>query len=320
MTIEHPSEFLDTGLTTMIREDASYAEQQGDITSRQLRAIIDNKWFRMFVPARMGGLGLSLPEVLRIEEGLAWADGSTAWIVTLCSGAGWFVGFLDQAIVGSIVRNNDFCIAGSGAATGTAEIVPQGFRINGTWRYASGSLHATMFTANCVIKGSNEVRSFILRPDEVNLQRTWNSMGMVATASHSFEVRNQVIPSNRGFVIDASHPVLGDPVYKYPFLQLAETTLAVNVSGMAMRFCELCQSSESRLILDHARQLLYDSVNGLPSQVSSASRSLVRISRDVVNKLYPSQGLRAADKGTEINRVWRNFHTAAQHSIFANNT
>src|SRR3546814_2426885 len=30
------------------------------------------------------------------------------------------------------------------------------------------------------------------------------------------------------------------PVFKYPFLQLAETTLSVNMSGMAMRFIELC--------------------------------------------------------------------------------
>jgi hypothetical protein len=51
-------------------------------------------------------------------------------------------------------------------------------------------------------------------------------------------------------------------------------------------------------------------------EVSKVSHDLVRISRDIVNWLYPLQGLKAADKTTEINRVWRNFHTAAQHSLF----
>ena len=75
----------------------------------------------MYVPKAYGGLGLSLPEILRIEEGLSWADGSTAWVVTLCSGAAWFIGFLNIDLGKNISENDQGCFAGSGAVTGVAD-------------------------------------------------------------------------------------------------------------------------------------------------------------------------------------------------------
>ena len=55
------------------------------------------------------------------------------------------------------------------------------------------------------------------------------------------------------------------------------------------------------------------------NQVSALSHGLVARSRDLVNELYPFCGLEAANTRNEINRVWRNFHTAGQHALFRNN-
>jgi alkylation response protein AidB-like acyl-CoA dehydrogenase len=316
-TIPHPSEWLNETITSVVRNEAFKAEQQRHLTDKQLELIIDNRWFRMFVPERLGGLGFNLQQALQVEEGLAWADGSTAWVVTLCSGAGWFIGFLDPNIASDIVTNKRFCVAGSGAPSGVAEKVDGGYRINGSWKYASGSLHATMFTVNCVI--DSRVQSFILKPNEVTVKRTWNGMGMVATGTHSFEVNDQLVPSDRCFIIDPAHAKLADPIYQYPFLQFAETTLAVNISGLASRFVDLASeyvaTNEVRNLLDQQRQKFFNSIEDL-SNISALSQQLVKTSRDVVNTLYPSCGLRSANATTEINRVWRNLHTAAQHALF----
>ncbi|HEU5145863.1 MAG TPA: acyl-CoA dehydrogenase, partial [Chryseosolibacter sp.] len=50
--------------------------------------------------------------------------------------------------------------------------------------------------------------------------------------------------------------------------------------------------------------------------VSETSYALAHGSRQVVDALYPYCGLTAADTTQEINRVWRNLHTASQHAIF----
>jgi indole-3-acetate monooxygenase len=50
--------------------------------------------------------------------------------------------------------------------------------------------------------------------------------------------------------------------------------------------------------------------------LSTISLSLSNHSRQIVTELYPHTGLFAADTRNEINRVWRNIHTAGQHSLF----
>jgi hypothetical protein len=51
------------------------------------------------------------------------------------------------------------------------------------------------------------------------------------------------------------------------------------------------------------------------AEVGQVSRRLARTSLAAVDRLYPFAGLRAANPETELNRVWRNLHTASQHFL-----
>lgn len=359
--VHHPSNLFPKEMADEIRAASAEAERLRDLHPLQLKHIYEQGWFRMFIPQSYGGLGWSLPRVLQVEESLSWMDASTAWVVTLCSGAGWFTGFLSPSLVRELVTDKHVCFAGSGAATGIAEERGDGYRINGHWKYASGSLHATVFTANCVLHKEGRpqlnsdctpiVRAFVFQRDEVILHPHWNSMGMIATGSHSFEVKELIVPAHRCFSLAPGDAVVNTPVFKYPFLQLAETTLSVNMSGMAMRFIELCDlqlsakkspsgssgksDAHRQLALAHAemersRERFYSAMQTswtlcekgevisleVLTEVSDASYALAHGSRQTVDALYPYCGLTAADTTQEINRVWRNLHTASQHALF----
>jgi hypothetical protein len=191
------------------------------------------------------------------------------------------------------------------------------------------------------------IRAFVMKQNEVRIHKTWNAMGMVATGSHSFDVKNLKVSENRCFQIDPNKAVINKPIFRYPFLQLAETTLAVNLSGLAIRFIELAEeliaqktnSNKARSMkilkqekskLNDCRSQFYKAVDAswkscgskksiLKTElvkVSKASHELARQSRTLVDQLYPICGLTAADTTQEINRVWRNLHTASQHSLF----
>lgn len=358
----HPSRVIATGLTDKIRSLAAAAEELGQLHPDQLAIIYEQGWFNLFVPKQYGGLELSLPEALRIEEALAWTDGSTGWTVTLCSGANWFVGFLDPSAAPEIYKDRKVCLAGSGKASGIARITKDGYTISGQWNYATGSLHATAFTANCTIEkngvmlqdaaGDPLVYSFWFHKDEVSIRKNWNSIGMAATASHGFEVKEVTVPSNRSFLLQPGKAVLADPVYHFPFLAFAEATLAVNYSGMAVNFLDLCRDlfeeklsrpstsrstlpplrdmlQEAEQELNTARSLFYAAINSswdtmVSTQsvsdeqlqsISHTSRRLATIARNKVDLLYPFCGITAADPSTAINRVWRDLHTASQHSL-----
>src|ERR1700744_6124630 len=93
--LAHPSSVIDQKYTDIIRNAAPKAEETGKLTKEQLALIHDQKWFKLLAPQKYGGLQMSLPDALELEEALAWADGSVGWMVTLCAGAGWFGGFTD---------------------------------------------------------------------------------------------------------------------------------------------------------------------------------------------------------------------------------
>lgn len=230
-------------------EMAQKAEKLGCLPPEWLEQIYTEKWFKLFVPVHLGGLGCSLPEALQIEEKLAYADGSLGWTVTLCAGAGWFVGFMEESLRNTIFPDPKLCLAGSGFVGGKADRVGDRFHLSGHWTYASGALHASHFTANCALyengnpvqdaKGNPLVKAFILDKNEVNILDGWNYMGMIATGSHAFEVEHLDVPLNRCFDIDPTQAQLPDLVYQYPFLPFAEATLAVNILGISRHLQEL---------------------------------------------------------------------------------
>jgi indole-3-acetate monooxygenase len=341
--VQHPSFFILPELSATIRSLSAGSERQGVLHPALLDIIYRERWFHLFVPHSFGGLQLSLPQALRIEEGLAWADGSVGWTVTLCSGAGWFIGILEPTAAGVIFSDPKACLAGSGQASGVAEITGDGYKVWGQWKFATGAPHATVFTANCVLykdgtpligpDGQPIVRAFWFWRKEVQIQENWYGMGLVATSSYSFEVQGVTLPANRLFEIDPAQATLPDVIFQYPFLSFAETTLAVNSSGMATRFMDLCRPigklDSATKKLEQERATFYKTVDdsweellqkgGLSietiSDIGRASRRLASLSLRLVDELYPLCGLEAADTRTEINRVWRNLHTASQHVL-----
>ncbi len=146
-----PDSLINTIDLSVIREHARDAEKLGTLHPLQMEIIHKNGWLNSFVPKEFGGLGLTLPEIVELEESISWADGSVGWMVTLCSGAAWFIGFLDADLSKEIIQGTEMCFAGSGAPNGTAELRKNGYEISGHWKYASGSLHATVFTAEGLI-------------------------------------------------------------------------------------------------------------------------------------------------------------------------
>ncbi len=362
MQIQHPATLLKPKWVEIIRSGAAKAERTGLLQLKQLALIYEQQWFKLLVPKAYSGNAKSLPEMVQLEESLAWADGSFGWVVTLCSGAGWFSGFMPVKEASAIFANPKVCLAGSGASNGTATISGDGFVLNGSWKYASGAQHATHFTANCVVKNADEmvlnedgeplILSFIIDKKEVKLISAWKYTGMMGTGSDAFEIKNLQVPANRSFKINPDFTMVDQMLYRYPFKQLAEATLAANLSGMAIHFMDLAEIifeekmgldklsinqktilentfrqlqtefnqlrqefyfalNQSWLLLDHEKSTVKEALQ----QVSKTSRLLAKKSRETVDQLYPFCGLVAASPDTEINRIWRDLHTASQHSL-----
>ncbi|MET0858336.1 MAG: acyl-CoA dehydrogenase [Telluria sp.] len=344
---------------------APSADRAAFIDPVQQALIHRRGWLRMLAPRAAGGAELPLPAVVRLEEQIAAIDGSMGWLVTLCAGAGWFAGFLPPPVAGEIISTRRVCVAGSGAPTGHADREGDGFRITGRWDYASGAPMATHFTLNAVLReggqpllddsGAPRIRAFLVPAREVVLVPSWRTIGLRATASHSYKIDGKWIAADHGFTIDAAQATADGPLYRFPFLSLAYFTLAANLSGMARHFVQLATpliarrkrpvveanqglpprvSAAERLRelaqgLENARHHFYQLLDRAWERVDSnqvldadetaaiqaASLALVKACRSAVDEIYPYCGLHAAHEESDINRVWRDFHTATQHSL-----
>ena len=320
-------------------------------------------WLTMLAPRSAGGAELPLPQAVRLEEAVAAVDGSMGWVLTLCAGAGWFAGFLEPELARAIVGTPRACLSGSGAATGHAEEDGDGYRITGSWDYASGAPMATHFTLNARLQragqplldeqGQPRIRAFLVPAALVRLVPSWNSLGMRASASHSYRIDGQWLGKEHGFTISPDTATAGGPLYRYPFYSLAYVTLAANVAGMAAHFMELAEECmrhrrharaglplldvpevasflrDKQQAVAAARAHFYAVLDDSWAQVAAAaplaadamqavqasSLDLVAASRAAVDGLYPYCGLYAAREDSTINRVWRDFHTASQHAL-----
>lgn len=311
----------------------------------------ENLW-NLWVPKLYGGLEMTLTNGLKTLRHLAQMDGSLGWTVTLCSGANFFIGNLSKETANDIFIDpkEPICFGGSGGVSGTAQRKGEGYTIYGTWKYATGAPYLTHFTLSAKIQergkdvldeeGMPLVRSFVLDRKDVNIIRDWNTMGLKATATHSFEVSSVWAHEKYSFVYNQwYHP---QNIFKIPFGVFADLTLWVNYVGMAAHFLEEAKlvvnksgtldklasviSQSDAKILSWAGQVedkIYLS-DGFPEDWIGdihleASTSVKTISECIIG-IYPLLGIRGCSEKHQLNQVFRDYFTATQHHIFSTKT
>lgn len=305
----------------------------------------ENLW-NIWVPSKYGGLEFRLTEGLSRLQELAQIDGSLGWTVTLCSGANFFIGNLEPKVAEQIFKTpKNSILGGSGGVFGTAEKIGDNYKISGTWRYATGANYLTHFTLNAEIQengkailnenGSPQIRSFILPKDNVKIIEDWSTMGLKASVTHSFEVKNVLVPAGFSFIYNEFYQPQN--IFKIPFSVFADLTLWVNYLGMAEHFLEEARSFTSEDILKNLEKCIAVFQNEISAYSktiedeiaagnkildsyseeihSSASNSVKNLSKNII-KIYPFLGVKASRNGHPLNQVFCDYFTATQHHIF----
>lgn len=259
----------------IIRDQALSIEREGKLPQQLLQWIYERGLFKLFVPVKLQGNMTELPEALKWFEHTSWINGSFGWLVTIGSGGGFFAPFMTPEVAKDAYTRKEAVVAGSGHPSGTAVKVEGGYRVNGRWKFCSGSTYATVFTANCVVQKHAEsdtggesaaepvIRSFVFWPDEVEIVKDWNAFGLKATESHSIVVHDVFVPDERTFSIMEPNGLYDNPIYSYPFLPFAEASFAAVSIGLAMHFLEEARNiaERNRTVWENASVNRYDSIS-----------------------------------------------------------
>lgn len=301
-----------------------------------------NLW-NIWVPKEFGGLESSFTEGLKKLQSLARMDGSLGWTVTLCSGANYFIGNLQPETSREIFAKSAI-LGGSGGMFGTAEKVGSQYKLNGTWKYATGAPYLTNFTLNAKIvengaeqineDGTPKFLSFVIPVSKVSIIEDWNTMGLHASATHSFEVKGVLIDERFGFEYNEFY--LNQAIFKIHFSVFADLTLWVNYIGMAEHFLEEANAEDKiqwrdlKQTIEEANSKVYEFAKNIEvltghekpisetliTEVHKIAAASVKELSQAITGLYPHLGVNASREDHVLNQIFRDYFTATQHHIF----
>jgi indole-3-acetate monooxygenase len=192
--------------------------------------------YRAATPKRFGGDALAPTAFLHMIERIAVADGSAAWVASFGS-ASIYLAALPLATQAQIYAESpDQVFAGGLFPVQPAQPSDGGWRVNGTWKFASGCKGADWLgvgigTGN-VGAAPGKPRTAVFRPHQVDIVENWDVVGMQGTGSHDLRVTDQFVSDDWTFV-RGGEPTVDEPLYRYPTIAYAAQVLAVVNLGLA---------------------------------------------------------------------------------------
>jgi alkylation response protein AidB-like acyl-CoA dehydrogenase len=212
-----------------------------DMIAKMKRAGI----FRASTPRRFGGDALPPPQFLAILERIAIADGSTAWVAAFGSANTYLAALPIETQQRIYAKGPDQVFAGGLYPLQPAIKVPDGYKVSGQWRFASGCKGADWIgvgiggtPASSGDAGAGKPFTAVFPASEVEIVDNWNVVGMQGTGSHDLRLRDKFVDAQWTFV-RGGHALIDEPLYRYPAVAYqAQVHAAVNV-GLARAALDL---------------------------------------------------------------------------------
>ena len=227
-----------------------------------LHALFDASLFRLLLPGFLDGGEVDPLTFVQVIEEIARHDGSTAWCLCQAAGCAMTAAYLPPEAARRIFAEPRAVLAWGPSNDARATAVDGGYRITGTWSFASGCRHATWLGGYCPIQepdgrarrrpdGTSEGRTMLFPADRATIVDVWHVTGLRGTASDAFTVTDLFVPHEHTVARDdpaeRRHPA---PLYCFP----SGSLYAAGFSGVAMglaqssldAFIELARDKEPR--------------------------------------------------------------------------
>ena len=179
-----------------------------------LDAMHEAQLFRMLLPRAVNGVETDPITFFHVIETIASADASAAWCVSQAGGCAMAAAYLALPVAQSVFGEDPRAVLAWGPGSQVKAIqAPGGYRVTGTWAFASGGRHATWLGAHCPI--FQEDGSPLTSPDGRRVERTmlipasavtwtdiWDTVGLRGTASDQFSLSDHFVPADHSITRD----------------------------------------------------------------------------------------------------------------------
>src|SRR5215471_12696421 len=235
-------------LVARARHVAAVADKFGEEGDRQGRlsqpvadALHDERMFGMWVPGSVAfGSELDVLSSIRVIETVSAGDPSAGWVLMAAALAvGTGAAYLSREAVDRLFAGPRLpVIAGQGTRPGIAVPTPGGFRLTGSWSFASGIKHATHIHTLGLIQGTNEPRIFVLPVEQATLVDNWDVLGLRATGSIDYRIDDAFVPEAYTHFAVTEVPKQGGDLYRIGIIGFAAICHSAWACGIGRRLLD----------------------------------------------------------------------------------
>ena len=209
-----------------------------ELTPDVVDALVEQDMLRLLLPKSLGGQEIHLLDFCRTTEAIAWGDASAGWFVNQSNvSAASSAAAMSHAAAAAIFDGPRTGLAwGSKHNNSTCFRVDGGYRLTGTWGFASGSRHTRWIGAHSSVRnldgsvhmrhGRPDERSFLFPRDKATIIDDWHVLGLRGTGSDTYAVKDLFVPDDHAPARDAPeewretgplYPILSTLLYAVGF-------------------------------------------------------------------------------------------------------
>ena len=226
-------------LGELLDTSADAADERGDLGEDVARGLLDAGAVRAALPASLGGLELAPRQLTAMIERISYHDAAAGWtMMALQHITGTTAAYLDagaaEALFPDVAGGDHALVAGHGTRPGRAIPVEGGYRVSGSWQFASGMALATHVHSLILVEGSGEGRVLAMPKAQVELVDNWDVLGLRATTSIDYHCTDVFVPHECTYLATTSTPVNGGAMYRVGLVNMAaigHTGWALGVGG-----------------------------------------------------------------------------------------
>jgi indole-3-acetate monooxygenase len=232
-------------LAPLLTEVSAEIERERRLPQRLVDAMLDAGLFRMLLPRAYGGGEADPQSFVQVLEEIARHDASTAWCLGQTAVCAMAAAYLPSESARAIWGDRRGVLAWGAAAPPVKALAAEGgWRVTGSWSFASGGHHATWLGGHCIeceadgtprLKGGKPVPLTLLFPaSAITWTDIWDVIGLNGTGSDKYSVDNLFVP--QAFAMDRDDPAerrCTGPLYHFRTDQMYASGFACVALGVA---------------------------------------------------------------------------------------
>lgn len=241
-------------LAPLLRQRAERVDHERRLDDDTIDELVRAGLFRVWIPKRYGGYQASITTHMEMIAQLGRACVSTAWTMAMMTTTSWMACQLPQKAQDEIFGEDpDARFVGLFTPTTTPAVRTEGgYIINGSRPWATGCLHATWAEIMVPLADDagqivNQMWTFVPIGD-VQIEDTWNTMGLRGTGSHTLIVKDLFVPEHRTIPMLGPQGVMegftrnehrdNEPLYRLPLAMISRECFAGSILGAAQAALE----------------------------------------------------------------------------------